>query len=169
MHKVYLLIGGNQGDRERLLQEAREAIASRVGQIVAASGLYETEPWGKFNGSAQSFLNQALEIATQMDAYEVLEQTQAIETLLGRKRAEHSMAGTERIYVSRPIDIDIICYDDLIQHDPKLTLPHPRMHQRRFVLQPLCEIAPSLRHPFLNKTIEQLLNECNDTSFCSRY
>ena len=156
-HRLYLLIGGNMGDRAALLREAVAMIGQRIGQVAEHSQLYETEPWGDFaEESPQPFLNQALLTLTPLPPYEALDAALEIEAYLGRKR------GSGGGYASRPIDIDLIFYDQLVLDTPRLTLPHPRMHLRRFVLQPLCDIAPELIHPVLNKTISQLLAECTD-------
>lgn len=179
MHSVALLIGGNQGDRRHLLHLATEQIRQRIGSVVALSKLYETEPWGTFaplpsspgegrEGTVGKFLNQALLVETPMTAHEVLEEALLIEALLGRLRPEAPTGRAiptavadlpPRLYHSRPIDIDIIFYDNDIIDTPDLTVPHPRMHLRLFVLEPLAEIMPHYRHPRLGKTVEELKNE----------
>lgn len=166
MHSVALLLGGNQGDRHALIHRATELIRQRIGSVALASALYETEPWGDFeveNGKrkVENFLNQALVVETELSVRDVLRQALAIEKELGRKRelsTSHAPLST-RIYTSRPIDIDIIFYDSEVIDNPDLTVPHPRMHQRRFVLEPLCEVMPDYVHPLLHKTVRQLLTE----------
>lgn len=162
---LYLLIGGNQGDRAALLQQATDLIRQRIGSVIRFSRLYETEPWGDFdNGTTpvQNFYNQALQVQTLLTAHEALHEALAIEQLLGRQRPQ----GT-RSYTSRPIDIDLIFYNSEVVESHELSLPHPRMHLRRFVLLPLCEIAPDYVHPVLHKNLQQLLTECTDTCSCS--
>ena len=153
MNEAYLLTGGNRDDRTAYLTMAAELIASRCGRITHRSALYETAAWG-FEDQ-DPFLNQALRIETEMDAPELMTALLRIEHELGRVRGEK--------YGPRTIDIDILLYNDLILSTEGLTLPHPRMAERRFVLVPLNDIAPQLLHPLLNKTVSVLLEECGDT------
>lgn len=141
MHHVYLGLGSNLGDRRQHIEEAIRLIDERVGTVVNQSSLMESEPWGFY--SEHTFLNGAIHIETSLPPYEVLAATQQIERELG-KTAIHS---TERQsqhdsprYKDRPIDIDILLYDDLQMNEPRLTIPHPLMHQRPFVMEPLREI-----------------------------
>lgn len=162
---VVLLIGGNQGDRQQLIDEASCLIEERIGNVCLSSPIYETEPWG-FEAE-QNFLNQALVVDTLLSAEEVLHTALDIERQLGRRRPfidpEH------KHYVSRPMDIDLIFYNSLACDTTELQLPHPRMHLRRFVLQPLADIIPHFRHPMLHNTIQQLLEECPDTQKVMEY
>ena len=160
MEKAYLSLGSNRGDRKALLGQATDLIRQRVGSVVCCSPLYETPPWGQFaEGEDLPFLNMALAVETPLAPHELLVTTQSIEKDLGRSRPKPTQQ-----YHSRPIDIDIVLYGTTVLDTPELTLPHPRMHLRRFVLQPLCDIAPDARHPLLNQTIHQLLEVCPDTS-----
>ena len=164
-------MGGNEGKREELLREATDLIRQRVGSVVDCSRVYETAPWGVFDSEeVRPFLNMAVHVSTALDAHQCLEQCLKIEGLLGRRRKE--TAGTPeggRIYSNRPIDIDLILFNDETIDTPSLTIPHPRMHLRRFVLEPLNDIAPEVVHPLLNKNISQLLSLCEDDCFCCVY
>ncbi len=166
MHSVALLLGGNQGDRHALIHRATELIRQRVGSVALASALYETEPWGDFEIEnpklkIENFLNRALLVETELSARDVLRQALAIEKQLGRQRkllTPHPSPLTRK-YTSRPIDIDIIFYDSEVIDEPDLTVPHPRMHLRRFVLEPLAEVMPDYVHPVLGKSVAEMLAE----------
>lgn len=153
MAQFYLLLGGNLGDKKQLFAQSLEMIESAVGKIIAQSAVYETEPWG-FE-SDNLFWNQVVVVETSLQPLRILEEIQQIERRLGRVR--HAQQ-----YVSRLIDLDLLFYDQLIFQHPDLEIPHPRIAERRFVLEPLAEIAPNLLHPVLNKTAAQLLAECPD-------
>ena len=152
MNKVYLLIGGNIGNRKKYLQMAAEALELCVGHILASSAIYETAAWGKTD--QQPFLNQALMLQTTLSAAAVLHELLQAEESLGRKRTEK--------YGPRIIDIDIIFFNNDIISQPHLTIPHPEMQNRRFVLAPLREIAATYHHPVLHKTVEELWLDCKD-------
>lgn len=153
-HSVFLLLGANLGEREAMLAKAARLIAERIGLIKAQSHLYETAPWGVTDQPA--FLNQVLEVKTVLSPEEVLVQTLEMEKQLGRERRMR--------WGARVIDIDMLYFAEVILETEALHLPHPRLHQRRFTLVPLAEIAPDFVHPVLHKTNQQLLSECTDDS-----
>lgn len=152
MAALYLSLGTNRGDRKKALETAAEYISERIGRIVQASAVYETEPWG-FD-SNNLFLNQVLCIDTTLDAVDILDLTQQIEIEMGR--ATKSSNG---VYSDRVIDIDILLYGDICIQTERLTIPHPLMQKRRFVLEPLAEIAAHVVHPISEKTIKELLEQ----------
>ena len=153
MIKLYLLLGGNLGNKQQVFAEARTRLEEQVGIISAQSAIYETEPWG-FE-SEDLFWNQALELKTTLSPEGVLKQTQLIELELGRIRKEKQ-------YDSRIIDIDILFFGDQIIKTANLTVPHPRIQERKFALVPLCEIAADFIHPLFRKNIRELLDKCPD-------
>ena len=155
-------MGGNLGDVKRTLQRAQQLINGRSGAGLHCSHRYESEPWG-FEAAGR-FSNQALEVSTDLTPEELLDAVQEIERELGRNRAAEAIerASTGARYASRPIDIDILFYDDAVIATERLTVPHPQMTERRFVLAPLCEIARSKRHPATGQTVEELLANLND-------
>jgi 2-amino-4-hydroxy-6-hydroxymethyldihydropteridine diphosphokinase len=146
---IYLGLGSNLGDREKNIKKALALIAERAGDILALSDGYETPPWGY--ESSETYLNMVAAIKTTLEPEELLRATQRIERDTGR--TEKTLDGR---YHDRPIDIDILLYDDLVIQTPELTIPHPLMHRRSFVLKPLCDIAPFLVHPVLKQTIREL-------------
>ena len=150
---AYLALGTNIGNKRRNMITAAALLAERVGDVLALSGFYETEPWG-FQ-SENTFLNAALRLETSLSPLELLKATQQIEAEMGRTQKSN---GT---YHDRIIDIDILLYDDLILQTPELTLPHPLMQDRRFVMEPLLEIAPNVVHPVFKKTVVSLMRERN--------
>ena len=156
--QVFLLLGSNLGDRPQVLAAAREMIAGQAGSIVNQSAIYETEPWGITDQPA--FLTQVLEITTSLLPEDLLRIILNIEHDLGRIRYER--------WGARVIDIDILYFGQTIMDSARLTLPHPRIQDRRFVLAPLAEIAPVFIHPVLQKTTTKLLEQCPDTSSVSK-
>lgn len=150
MHKVYLGLGSNLGNRQQNIEDAVRLVQERVGQVVRQSSLMESEPWG-FE-SCHNFLNAVILCQTTKTPHEVLTLTQQIERDLGRKkkstrltvekstRLPVSQKLSDRQYADRPIDIDILLYDDLTVDEPDLKIPHPLMHKRDFVMKPLREI-----------------------------
>lgn len=154
--KVILLLGGNLGNTKNFLTQAIQQLSAIFGQPILASSLYKSEPWG-FEAS-QNFINQVIEFHTDMSPDEILNYTQKIEKTLGRQQKN----GTQ--YESRPIDIDILFYDDLCLETEQLTIPHPLLHHRRFTLLPLTDHWAEFIHPVLNKSINELTDECTDQS-----
>ena len=137
MATMYLSLGTNLGNRHENLSRAQELIGREVGTVVSASDIIETEPWG-FE-SSNRFLNMAVKVETTLQPLEVFHTTQEIERKLGR-----TQKSVNREYHDRMIDIDILLYDDLVMNTPELTIPHPLMYQREFVMKPLSQIAPEL-------------------------
>ena len=152
MNKLFLITGGNIGDRKKNLETAASLIKERVGKITKLSKIYETEAWGIKN--QRVFYNQVLVVESKFSAREVLTTILKIEEEMGRKRTVKNAA--------RIIDIDILFFNDDIVNEQNLVIPHPEIGNRRFVLSPLNEIAPQMVHPVLKKTIQQLLSESKD-------
>ncbi|MBK7629071.1 MAG: 2-amino-4-hydroxy-6-hydroxymethyldihydropteridine diphosphokinase [Bacteroidales bacterium] len=155
MHQIFLGIGTNMGNREANLCEAVTLIGISIGEIKKVSSVYETEPWG-FEAE-NNFLNMTVEVVTTHTPSGVLGAILMIEAQLGRIR-------TEKQYSSRVIDIDILFFDDLIMDEITLKIPHPYLHERKFVLFPLNEIAPDFIHPVLKQSVGSLLKSCEDLS-----
>ena len=155
--KACLLLGSNQGDRNALLAQSQSQIEHICGHIIKASKIYETPPWG-FQAETL-FLNQALLIDTPFPPQELLTHCLKIETSLGRLRTGvlHTPPLPSSPYTSRTIDIDILFYEHTVCQTPYLTLPHPRLHLRKFALQPLAEVAPDWVHPVLGLTAHQMI------------
>ena len=152
MRTAYLLIGGNLGNRKENLSKAVSLINEQCGPLTRSSSIYETEAWG--NTDQPSFLNQALEISTSLNARQLIRKVLKIEEVMGRVRKEK--------LGPRIIDIDILLFNDEVINEEGLIVPHPQMQNRRFVLEPLNEIAADMMHPVLHKNISQLLAECTD-------
>lgn len=152
MKSAYLLIGGNLGNRKENLLNAAELIQQHGGIITKSSSLYETAAWGKTD--QPSFLNQALEIKTTLNARQLIRRILKIEIIMGRVRNEK--------LGPRTIDIDILFFENEIHNLRFLIIPHPEIQNRRFALVPMAEINPGLIHPVLKKTITELLEECPD-------
>lgn len=159
LHSVYMLLGANLGDRLHTLTQARTLIAERIGTVSRQSAIYETAPWGVTD--QPTYLNQVLIVETELMPEAVLKQTQAIETELGRIRLEK--------WGARLIDIDLLYYDQLVLETTFLTLPHPYLHQRRFTLVPLSEVAPDFEHPVRQETSLSLLEALTDDSDVHRF
>jgi 2-amino-4-hydroxy-6-hydroxymethyldihydropteridine diphosphokinase len=155
MHKVYLGIGGNIGNKQKNFEEVYKAIKNKLGNIKNTSSVYETPPWG-FH-SSHKFWNSVVEISTTLSAEEVLSEIHSIERQFGRKH------GVTK-YSSREMDIDVLYYDDIYIETESLVIPHPSIQLRKFVLVPLSEIAPDFKHPLLRLTSIEMLENCRDVS-----
>ena len=151
MVNVFLSLGSNLGDRRQQLIDAITLLSEKAGYIPAFSSFHASSPWGF--SSKHPFLNIAVQIVTTLSPFELLAVTQQIERELGRTAKSN---GSQ--YADRLIDIDILLYDDKVLQTPDLIIPHPLMHQRQFVLQPLAEIAPTQIHPVFHQTISELLS-----------
>lgn len=150
---VYLLTGSNIEPRLSFLQRAAEMISQEIGIIKKQSGVYESESWG-FKADCH-FLNQVLIVRSSLSPENLLRSILNIEKFLGRKRSEAA-------YSTRTIDIDILYYGSRIIKMEHLTIPHPRLHERKFTLEPLVEIAANLIHPVLKKSNKELLENTTD-------
>ncbi len=155
MNLIYLSLGSNLGHREQHLEEAIKLIHSRIGVTGKVSSFYESEPWG-FN-SENSFYNCCLEVRTKLKPLPLLDGLLGIEKEMGRIRVGSS-------YSDRVIDIDLLLYGQQQLDHPRLTIPHPSMGDRCFVMVPMAEIAPRLTHPVSGKTISQMMEQCADQS-----
>jgi len=166
MARVFLSVGSNLGDRLECLRRAVGELRATEGlQFLDASPLYRTEPWeqepGRHLDEGGWFFNCAVLIETDLDPSALLTRLQAIEQALGRVRR----GGTPEAqrYEPRPLDIDILLYDDRVISGPEhLHIPHLLMHERRFVLRPLADLAPDVEHPVLYQTIRELLESLDD-------
>ncbi len=159
MHQVYLEIGGNIGDKRTNFLKTYARIEKELGPIQKKSAVYESPPWG-FHAE-ENFWNQVVLVKTFFLPEELLPRIHHMESLFNRKRE----AGK---YTSREMDIDILYFDDIFMETNELVIPHPRLHQRLFVLVPLAEIAPELKHPLLRLNSLQMLENCRDESIIQR-
>lgn len=154
MNIAFIISGGNLGNRQANLSAAKNLLIQKAGVIKSVSSLYETEPWGVTG--QPNYFNQVIEILTKYSAEALMQTLLQIENTLGRVR--------HKKYDARTVDLDILFFNDVIINTPMLIIPHPRLHERRFVLEPLNEIAPEFIHPVFKKTVAQLLKECSDPS-----
>lgn len=152
---VYIALGSNKGNKLQYLQLAIDAIFEKIGAVNKISKVYETPAFG-FEGD--NFYNACIKVETELKPKNLLKQLQSIELQLGR--AEKTGKG----YESREIDLDILFYDNEILNEKSLIIPHPGLHLRKFVLQPLLDVAKDVEHPVFKKTVEVLLAECKDES-----
>lgn len=152
MAEVYILLGGNLGDKSKIFADTIKQISEKIGPVKRRSSVYVTESWGF---TSAPFWNQALICDTDLLPHDVLTQSQAIEKAMGR--IEKSTR-----YIARVMDIDLLFYNDLQINSAGLTIPHPRMQDRKFVLIPLNEIAAGKRHPVSGLTVAEMLSLCQD-------
>ncbi|MEM9143059.1 MAG: 2-amino-4-hydroxy-6-hydroxymethyldihydropteridine diphosphokinase, partial [Bacteroidota bacterium] len=150
---IYLSLGSNLGHRLRYLQDALFALGTEIGRIQSLSRVYESPAWG-FSGA--DFLNLCVSLETTMPPLKVLEVLLSIEKRLGRDR------GKQEGYASRTMDIDMLYYGEETLSFPELIVPHPRLHERLFVLRPLADVAPQFYHPILQKDTRNLIQQCKD-------
>jgi 2-amino-4-hydroxy-6-hydroxymethyldihydropteridine diphosphokinase len=155
MHRVFMGIGGNLGDKRLNFKKVHLLIEKELGRIVQKSSVYETSPWGF--PAKKNFWNQVVQVETLLEPEELLAGIKQIEDSFGRKRQPG-------YYLSREMDIDVIYFDDRIIKTEDLIIPHPLLAKRLFVLIPLAEIASEFQHPVLKQSNKQLLESCNDTS-----
>jgi 2-amino-4-hydroxy-6-hydroxymethyldihydropteridine diphosphokinase len=149
---VSILLGGNVGDKSEIFARTKNLIRERIGIITKMSSVYATESWGF---DSDFFWNQVITVESGLDPFSVLSHTQAIEREMGRIKK-----GTG--YEAGIIDIDLLFYDDLVVNTPILTIPHPRIGERKFVLIPLIELDPERKDPVSGLTVQELLNRCQD-------
>lgn len=153
-HRAFIGIGTNRGDRAAHYREAIRRIAALPGtRIVRQSSIYETEPVGDIKGA---FLNGVIQVETAMSPDAMMRQLLAIERAMGRKRSPGRQPAQRKVYRPRVIDLDLLFFDNEVIESPALTIPHPRLHERRFVLAPMAELAPTLIHPKSNQSISAL-------------
>lgn len=148
-------LGSNLGNRIAYLEEARKLLERKLGSLVYQSGMYESPSWGY--QSDQPYINCCLAFYTLAEPLQLMDIALGIEKQMGRSREGSG-------YSDRGIDIDLLLVEEMVMDHPRLTLPHPRMHLRRFVLVPLAEIVPEMRHPVSDLTISELLERCPDQS-----
>jgi 2-amino-4-hydroxy-6-hydroxymethyldihydropteridine diphosphokinase len=161
MNHVYLGLGSNRGNRADNLNQAIKGLEEKTGKVIVVSSIYETQPWQM--DDATSFLNQVIAMDTELSAPELMKLILQLEESMGRVR-------TKAIgYEPRIIDIDILFYNNDILHCDFLIVPHPQIENRRFVLEPLAEVAPDYVHPSLQKSIKQLLSDCPDKLFITKF
>lgn len=159
MSTVYISLGGDLGDPVEQQEIAIQRITELIGPVQCRSSFYRTEPWGVDRRSP--FINSALRVSTKLDPFQLLGVVLRIEQEMGRVRD-----GAQ--YAQRSIDLDILYYNDLILNTSDLQVPHPRLHLRRFVLEPMNEIAPGLIDPLRRRSISELLRTCSDTSYVEK-
>ena len=160
---VFLSLGSNRGDRMEALRTAEKLIAERIGAVTGRSPVVESGPWGFTDDTL--FLNDVLEVRTSLSPHEILQVAGEIEEEMGRERKVpvYDEWG-KRVYSARIMDIDILFYNDVILESKELTIPHPAISIRRFVLAPFSMFRPGFVHPVLKKTMREMLDECPDKS-----
>ena len=159
MNKTYLLLGSNMGNSRASLSKAVIQIEKQIGSVIRQSALYSTAAWG--NTQQPDFLNQVIIVETKLSARQTMQTILHIEQIMGRIRTVKN--------APRNIDIDILFFNKEIIQDNDLCVPHPQIPNRRFVLVPLNELSPNLKHPILGKTVHQLLNNCPDKLIVKKF
>lgn len=159
---VILLLGSDDAEAQSIVSKAIDTIALAVGEVVKVSESFRSKAYG-FT-SEREFINQAIEVVVDIDAYELLRRINLIEALLGRDRDEEQRVKAKRneAYASRPIDIDIIFYGDESFEDKRLTIPYHFLDEREYALRPVADIAPERKHPALEHTPEQMLKKLSN-------
>jgi 2-amino-4-hydroxy-6-hydroxymethyldihydropteridine diphosphokinase len=152
MNTTYLLLGSNMGDSKQKLLEAKKHITKNIGKVIRQSGLYQTAAWGKTD--QPDFINQVIIVETTLTAEQTMDKILFIEGQMGRIRTEKN--------APRIIDIDILFFNNQLINSENLTIPHPFIQARRFVLVPLHELSPGFQHPLINKSVSELLKDCPD-------
>ena len=152
MNTIYLLLGSNMGNSEQMLSDATNMIEKNIGKLTKSSAIYRTAAWGKED--QRDFLNQIIIVSSSLSSSTVLKKMFVIEKEMGRVRTIRNAA--------RVIDIDMLFFNDDIIQTETLTVPHPQIQNRRFVLVPLAEISPDFQHPLLKKSSLELLSICSD-------
>jgi len=160
MEISYLMLGGNVGDRIGYLCQSVDLLRRDVGRILTMSAIYESEPWG-FD-DPQWFLNQVIAMETNLNPLTLLAYIKQIEQILGRQRTDNG-------YQPRTMDIDILLYGNHVINIPELVIPHPRMEERMFILQPMTELTPDMEHPVLHRTMRYLREHCTDRKEVRKY
>jgi 2-amino-4-hydroxy-6-hydroxymethyldihydropteridine diphosphokinase len=158
-HQLFLSMGGNLGNKSEIFDFTIRYVEEQIGQKMRISSIYKSASWG-FH-SRYLFWNQVIEVETRLLPGEILREIRIIEDRFDRKRKPG-------VYLSRKMDIDILFYDDLVLDSEELIIPHPLIAQRKFILEPLYEIAPEYFHPVLKEKIIQIRLNCMDTSKVSR-
>lgn len=159
MNGIYLLLGGNMGDRQRMLMQASAMIGQQIGRVIRSSSIYETRAWGV--EEQPDFLNQVLEVGTALKPAAVLAAANEIEAAMGRVRKQK--------WHERVIDIDILYFGDMIINTETLVVPHPENQNRNFVLVPMAELAPDFMHPILGLSQQTLLAQCPDRLVVTKF
>lgn len=149
-HIVYIALGSNLGNRQENLKEAIASLSPQL-EVKAKSHVYETPPWGYED--QPKFFNQVLKAQTYLEPEQLLKHLKRLEIALGRKTSFQNGP--------RLIDMDLLLYDDRVINTPLLTIPHPRMHERGFVLLPMMDIAPDLVHPVTKKSVSEMVTSCD--------
>ncbi|WP_185862152.1 2-amino-4-hydroxy-6-hydroxymethyldihydropteridine diphosphokinase [Blattabacterium cuenoti] len=159
-HHVFLLQGSNKGNRKKYLDESFILIFKKIGKIIKKSSYFESEAWNMKNSPC--FYNRVLHVKTNHSPIDLLKKIYDIESFIGRKK------NIEKKYKNREIDIDILFYDNIIINSSILTIPHPLLHFRKFVLEPMCEIIPNKNHPIFNLTLLEILGTCIDKLYVKK-